>query len=118
MLLMKDNINIDFLCLDEIKDPLMNNQKKSLISEKIKIKIITSTIVFIKKVPNINCKNISSIKKDFQELNFSSEGNNNSIFQNMHITFKIHFILYLIHFQKDNQKKSQNLCSNIIQKKI
>ena len=80
--------------------------------------MITSTLVFIKKVPFINCKNISSIKKDLQALNYSSEGNNNSIFQNMHITFKIHFILYLIHFQKDNQKKSQNLCSNIIQKKI
>ena len=77
---MKDNINIEFLCLDKIKDPLMNNQKKSLISEKVKIKMKTSTLVFIKKVPNINCKNISLIKKDLQLLNFSSEGNGNSLF--------------------------------------
>ncbi len=40
----------------------------------------TTTVVFTKKVQNINCKNISSIKKDLQALNYSSEGNNNSIY--------------------------------------
>jgi hypothetical protein len=35
----------------------------------------TSTLVFIKKVPNVKCKIISSIKKDLQTSNFSSEEN-------------------------------------------
>ena len=45
--------------------------------------IKTSTIIFIKKSPNINITNIKTIKKDLQVLNFSSEGIDNNIFQNM-----------------------------------
>ena len=77
----------------------------------------TSTVVFIKKVPNINCKNISSIKKDLQVLNFSSEGNDNSIFQNMQNYIQNTFCPLFNSFSDKMTEKneSQNLRSNAIQ---
>ena len=77
----------------------------------------TSTVVFIKKVPNINCKNISSIKKDLQVLNFSSEGNDNSIFQNMQNYIQNTFCPLFNSFSEKmiEKNESQNLRSNAIQ---
>ena len=43
--------------------------------------IHTSTIIFIKKNPTINCKSNKTIKNDLQILDFSNnDGNNNDIF--------------------------------------
>ena len=74
--------NTKLVCITKSDEDVQNEDERTIFIEtELSYKAIkTSTIIFIKKVPVLNCENASLIKKQLQILNFSSEGNDNSVF--------------------------------------
>ena len=72
--------NIHHICLVINEDEQPEQDKEFLLEADPTLKSFPSTnIIFIKKIPYLDCSELKKIKKDLQILNFSTESNDASM---------------------------------------
>ena len=102
------------ICITKNDEENISNETRELFieSELLYKPMKTSTILFIKKLPVIDCTSQAIIKKQLQILNFSSEGNDNSVFLYMQNYIQTAFSSLFSSFQ-DAMGNEQNPSANI-----
>jgi hypothetical protein len=110
----RENIHNISLVINE--DDNRNPDQEFILESDPSLKPFTSTnIIFIKKIPFLDCSDIKKVKKDLQILNFSTESNDTSMLSHIQnciqSTFLSLFNSYkeLIKVQKPSAIKTYNV---------